>query len=53
MDYNIHKMCRICLEEGVHTSIFNTEFQMQPAEMIMLCAKVKVNKVWARQTSNV
>lgn len=44
MDYNINKMCRICLEEGVHTSIFTTDFQMTPAEMIMLCAKVKVSK---------
>lgn len=39
------KYCRICLEEGggILTSIFNTEFAMMPSEMIMLCAKVKVN----------
>lgn len=46
MDYNINinKICRVCLEEGLqHTSIFNTEFAMMPAEMIMLCAKIKVN----------
>lgn len=43
MDYNINKMCRICLEEGVLTSVFTTEFQMMPADMIMLCAKVKVS----------
>lgn len=44
MDYNINinKICRVCLEEGVLTSIFNTEFAMMPAEMIMLCAKIKV-----------
>ena len=43
MDYNINKMCRVCLEEGAFTSLFNTEFQMMPSEMLMLCAKVKVN----------
>lgn len=45
MDYNINinKICRVCLEENVLTSIFNTEFAMIPAEMLMLCAKVKVN----------
>lgn len=44
MDYNINinKICRVCLEENVLTSIFNTEFAMVPAEMLMLCAKVKV-----------
>lgn len=44
MDYNINinKICRVCLEESVLTSIFNTEFAMMPAEMMMLCAKVKV-----------
>lgn len=44
MDYNINinKICRVCLEEGVLTSVFNTEFAMMPAEMMMLCAKVKV-----------
>lgn len=44
MDYNINinKICRVCLEENVLTSIFNTEFAMIPAEMLMLCAKVKV-----------
>lgn len=44
MDYNINinKICRVCLEEGVLTSIFNTEFAMMPAEMIMLCARIKV-----------
>ncbi|KAJ6630188.1 Zinc finger and BTB domain-containing protein 49 [Pseudolycoriella hygida] len=46
MDYNINinKICRVCLEEGVLTSIFNMEFAMMPADMIMLCAKVKVYK---------
>lgn len=46
MDYNtvinINKICRICLEENALTSVFNTEFAMIPAEMLMLCAKVKV-----------
>lgn len=44
MDYNINinKICRVCLEESVLTSIFNAEFAMMPAEMMMLCAKVKV-----------
>lgn len=44
MDYNINinKICRVCLEEGVLTSIFNTEFAMMPSEMIVLCAKIKV-----------
>lgn len=49
MDYNINinKICRVCLEEGVLTSIFNTEFAMMPAEMIMLCAKIKVQKLFS------
>lgn len=51
MDYNsvinINKICRICLEskfleENALTSLFNTDFAMIPAEMLMLCAKVKV-----------
>lgn len=56
MDYNINinKICRVCLEESVLTSIFNTEFAMMPAEMMMLCAKVKVrlssSQYWAIET---
>lgn len=44
MDYNINinKICRVCLEESVLTSVFNTDFAMMPADMLMLCAKVKV-----------
>lgn len=46
MDYNINinKICRVCLEESVLTSIFNTDFAMVPSEMMMLCAKVRVYK---------
>lgn len=45
MDYNINinKICRVCLEENAVTSIFHTEFAMIPAEMLMLCAKVRVS----------
>lgn len=48
MEYNpsfdLNKMCRICLDtdEIMVTSIFNTDFAMMPAAMMMLCAKVKV-----------
>lgn len=44
MDYNfdVNKICRVCLEESMLTSIFNTEFAMMPSDMMMLCAKVKV-----------
>ncbi|XP_055681295.1 zinc finger protein 195-like [Lutzomyia longipalpis] len=44
MDYNTNKLCRVCLEEGVLTSIFNTEFSMTPSDMIQMCAKVKIFK---------
>lgn len=33
----------MCLEENAVTSIFHTEFAMIPAEMLMLCAKVRVS----------
>lgn len=46
MEYNfdMSKICRICLEleDSMLTSIFNTDFAMMPAAMMMLCAKVKV-----------
>lgn len=47
MDYNINinKICRVCLEENALTSIFHTEFAMIPAEMLMLCAKVRVSSI--------
>lgn len=47
MDYNINinKICRVCLEENALTSIFHTEFAMIPAEMLMLCAKVRVSLI--------
>lgn len=44
MDYNIHKICRVCLEEGALTSIYSTEFAMMPMTMMMMCAKIRVYK---------
>ncbi|XP_037927792.1 zinc finger protein 628 [Teleopsis dalmanni] len=44
MDYNIHKICRVCLEEGALTSIYSTEFAMTPSTMMMMCAKIRVYK---------
>ncbi|XP_067623463.1 zinc finger protein 32 [Eurosta solidaginis] len=44
MDYNIHKICRVCLEEGALTSIYSTEFAMMPCTMLMMCAKIRVYK---------
>ncbi|XP_005180691.1 zinc finger protein 774 [Musca domestica] len=45
MDYNLHKICRICLKEGVPcTSIYSTEFSMMPSSMMMMCAKIRVYK---------
>ncbi|XP_030384325.1 zinc finger protein 205 [Scaptodrosophila lebanonensis] len=44
MDYNIHKICRVCLEEGAQTSIYSTEFAMMPSAMMMMCAKIRVYK---------
>ncbi|XP_058840124.1 zinc finger protein 271-like [Topomyia yanbarensis] len=45
MDYNISRLCRVCLEEGVFTSIFNTELvAMAPADMLTMCANIKVSK---------
>lgn len=43
MDYNIHKICRVCLEEGALTSIYSTEFAMMPCTMLMMCAKIRVH----------
>lgn len=43
MDYNISRLCRVCLEEGVFTSIFNTDLvAMAPADMLVMCANIKV-----------
>lgn len=45
MDYNIHKICRVCLEEGTPgplTSIYSTDFAMMPSVMLMQCAKIRV-----------
>ncbi|XP_019561706.2 zinc finger protein 561 [Aedes albopictus] len=45
MDYNISRLCRVCLEEGVFTSIFNTDLvAMAPADMLVMCANIKVSK---------
>ena len=45
MDYNINRLCRVCLEEGVFTSIFSTELvAMPPADMLILCANIKISK---------
>lgn len=46
MDYNIHKICRVCLEEVNPisvTSIYSTDFAMMPSVMLMQCAKIRVN----------
>uniref|UniRef100_A0A182NZW0 Uncharacterized protein n=1 Tax=Anopheles epiroticus TaxID=199890 RepID=A0A182NZW0_9DIPT len=45
MDYNISRLCRVCLEEGVFTSIFSTELvPMAPANMLVMCANIKVSR---------
>uniref|UniRef100_A0A182NF01 Uncharacterized protein n=1 Tax=Anopheles dirus TaxID=7168 RepID=A0A182NF01_9DIPT len=45
MDYNISRLCRVCLEEGVFTSIFSTELvAMAPANMLVMCANIKVSR---------
>uniref|UniRef100_A0A182R9L4 ZAD domain-containing protein n=1 Tax=Anopheles funestus TaxID=62324 RepID=A0A182R9L4_ANOFN len=45
MDYNISRLCRVCLEEGVFTSIFSTELvPMAPANMLVMCSNVKVSR---------
>ncbi|ALC39751.1 CG17328 [Drosophila busckii] len=47
MDFNVHKICRICLEEGAPsplTSIYSTEFAMMPSQMLMMCSKIRVYK---------
>ncbi|XP_068140227.1 zinc finger protein 32 [Drosophila tropicalis] len=47
MDYNIHKICRVCLEEaapGPLTSIYSTDFAMMPSVMLMQCAKIRIYK---------
>ncbi|XP_017097634.1 transcriptional repressor RHIT [Drosophila bipectinata] len=47
MDYNINKICRVCLEEGTPgplTSIYSTDFAMMPSVMLMQCAKIRVYK---------
>ncbi|XP_052896049.1 zinc finger protein 271-like isoform X1 [Anopheles moucheti] len=45
MDYNISRLCRVCLEEGVFTSIFSTELvPMAPANMLVMCSNIKVSR---------
>uniref|UniRef100_A0A182WYQ0 Uncharacterized protein n=1 Tax=Anopheles quadriannulatus TaxID=34691 RepID=A0A182WYQ0_ANOQN len=45
MDYNISRLCRVCLEEGVFTSIFSTDLvAMAPANMLVMCANIKVSR---------
>ncbi|KAH8377367.1 hypothetical protein KR093_005083 [Drosophila rubida] len=47
MDFNVHKICRVCLEEGAPnplTSIYSTEFAMMPSQMLMMCSKIRVYK---------
>uniref|UniRef100_A0A182F5D7 Uncharacterized protein n=1 Tax=Anopheles albimanus TaxID=7167 RepID=A0A182F5D7_ANOAL len=45
MDYNISRLCRVCLEEGVFTSIFSTDLvAMAPADMLVMCSNIKVSK---------
>lgn len=42
MAFDVDKVCRICLEEGVLTSVFTCDFGIMPCQMLMLCAKIKV-----------
>lgn len=45
MDFNVHKICRVCLEEGAPsplTSIYSTDFAMMPSQMLMMCSKIRV-----------
>uniref|UniRef100_A0A182YFB8 ZAD domain-containing protein n=1 Tax=Anopheles stephensi TaxID=30069 RepID=A0A182YFB8_ANOST len=45
MDYNISRLCRVCLEEGVFASIFSTDLvPMAPANMLVMCANIKVSR---------
>lgn len=39
----MNKICRICLEEGFLTSIYNEEYAVSPAEMIHFCSAIKVS----------
>ncbi|XP_023936467.2 zinc finger protein OZF [Bicyclus anynana] len=40
----MNKLCRICLEEGMLTSIFTKSYNLGLWEMIEYCSNVKINK---------
>lgn len=40
--FDINKICRVCLEEGLLISIYSTEYAISPFDMIVVCTNVKV-----------
>lgn len=40
--FDINKICRVCLEEGMLVSIYSTEYAISPLDMIVVCTNVKV-----------
>lgn len=41
--FDINKICRVCLEEGILLSIYSNEYAISPLDMIVSCTNVKVN----------
>ncbi|XP_077284747.1 uncharacterized protein LOC143910231 isoform X2 [Arctopsyche grandis] len=45
MTLDLNRLCRICLEEGLSTtltSLFSQDFSLTPSAMLMFCAKVQI-----------
>lgn len=40
--FDINKICRVCLEEGILLSIYSNEYAISPLDMIVSCTNVKV-----------
>ncbi|XP_037040105.1 zinc finger protein 2 homolog [Bradysia coprophila] len=40
--FDINKICRVCLEEGILLSIYSNEYAISPLDMIVSCTNVKI-----------
>lgn len=41
-EFDINKVCRVCLQEGILTSVFNKNFAIRHSDMMMYCTTVKI-----------
>lgn len=50
--FDINKICRVCLEEGILLSIYSNEYAISPLDMIVACTNVKASQMMNETKTN-